>query len=283
MPIESELAPTVDTTSQTPLAGKRILITRAHEQAAPLARKLEELGASVLSIPTIEIAPPQSFQPLDKALKKIPAYDWLILTSVNGVKAFERRLLKQQIDVGLLRHLSVAAIGPATRAEIERVGLKVTLMPDEYVAEAVVSALRDKVAGKRILLVRAKVARDVIPKQLRDAGAEVDVAEAYETILPPKSREKLRAVLADADARPHAITFTSSSTVKNFIALMPQGKSPKEILQGIALASIGPVTSATLREVGLWVNIEATNYTVPGLIDALLRWAAAQLIPANQS
>ena len=279
-PIDSDAAP--DFTTQ-PLRGKRILITRAHEQAAALARKLEELGASVISIPTIEIRPPQSFQPLDKALKKIPAYDWLILTSVNGVKAMERRLLKQQIDVGLLRHLSVAAIGPATRAEIERVGLKVTVMPDEYVAEAVVTALQGKVAGKRVLLVRAKVARDIIPKQLRDAGAEVDVAEAYETVVPQKSREKLRAALEGEDTRPHAITFTSSSTVKNFVALMPQGKSPKEILPGIALASIGPVTSATLREVGLWVNIEAADYTIPGLVDALVKWAGAITVTPNQS
>ncbi len=256
-----------------PLLGKRILITRAHEQAAPLARKLEELGATVLSIPTIEIVPPQSFQPLDKALKKIPAYDWLILTSVNGVKALERRIRKAEIAVGLLRHLSVAAIGPATRAEAEQMGLKVTLMPEEYVAEAVVSALQGKVSGKRVLLVRAKVARDIIPKQLREMGAEVDVAEAYETVLPAKSREKLKSALNGPESRPQAITFTSSSTVKNFVALMPQGQGPKEALQGIALASIGPVTSATLREVGLWVNIEAADYTIPGLVDALVKWA----------
>jgi uroporphyrinogen-III synthase len=270
MPATPESAHTA-AESNHPLAGRRILITRAHEQAAPLARALEALGASVLSIPTIEIVPPQSFQPLDKALKKIPAYDWLILTSVNGVKALERRMLKQEIDTGLLRHLSIAAIGPATRAEIEALGLKVTVMPEEYVAEAVVAELAGKVAGKRILLVRAKVARDLIPKQLRDAGAEVDVAEAYETVLPANSRKKLQAALDDAAARPHTITFTSSSTVRNFVALLPQGKSPKEVLEGVALASIGPVTSATLREVGLWVDIEAADYTIPGLVDALVK------------
>src|SRR5438270_8286400 len=150
MPTEPTLNAIPAAESTNPLAGRRILITRAHEQAAPLARALESLGASVLSIPTIEIVPPQSFQPLDKALKKIPAYDWLILTSVNGVKALERRMLKQGIDAGLLRHLSVAAIGPATRAEIEGLGLNITLMPEEYVAEAVVSELKDRVAGKRI-------------------------------------------------------------------------------------------------------------------------------------
>jgi uroporphyrinogen-III synthase len=270
MPTEPEISPMATETNH-PLAGRRILITRAHEQAAPLARALEALGASVLSIPTIEIVPPQSFQPLDKALKKIPAYDWLILTSVNGVKALARRMLKQGIDAGLLRHLVVVAIGPATRAEAETLGLKVAVMPEEYVAEAVVAALTGKVSGKRVLLVRAKVARDVIPKQLRDAGAEVEVVEAYETVLPANSRKKLQATLDDVAARPHTITFTSSSTVRNFVALLPQGKSPKEILQGIALASIGPVTSATLREVGLWVDIEAADYTIPGLVDALAK------------
>src|SRR5205085_7074991 len=257
-------------------AGKRLLLTGAHVRASRLSRAPQDLGPTAIPIPSIEIVPPQSFQPLDKALKKIPAYDWLILTSVNGVKALERRMVKQEIDIGLLRHLSVAAIGPATRAEIERLGLKVALMPDEYIAEAVVSALKGKVTGKRVLLIRAKVARDVIPKQLRDAGAEVDLVEAYETVLPAKSRDKLRPALEDANTRPHVITFTSSSTVKNFMALLPQGKSPKELLQGIALASIGPVTAATLREVGLWVNIEAADYTIPGLVDALANWAASR-------
>jgi uroporphyrinogen-III synthase len=242
-----------------------------------MARELERLGASVVSIPTIEIRPPQSFQPLDKALKKIPAYDWLILTSVNGVKALFKRMEKEEIDLGLLRHLSIAAIGPATRAELEQRGLKVTITPGEYIAEAVVSALRDKVAGKRVLLVRAKVARDVIPQELRQMGAEIDVAEAYETVVPTNSREKLKAALANPSERPDIITFTSSSTVKNFIALLGTGVSPKQELQGIAIASIGPVTSATIIEVGLGVNIEAKDYTVPGLIDAIVRNAQAEV------
>src|SRR4051812_2991348 len=119
-----------------PLAGKRILITRAHEQAGAMARELEKLGASVLSIPMIEIKPPQSFQPLDKALKKIPAYDWLILTSVNGVQALFKRMEKQEMHSGMLRQLSVVAIGPATQAELERRGVKVAITPPEYIAEA---------------------------------------------------------------------------------------------------------------------------------------------------
>ena len=130
------------------LAGNRILITRAHHQAAEMARELEALGATVLSIPTIEIRPPQSFQPLDKALKKLPAYDWLILTSVNGVTALHKRLDKVEMHPGMLKHLKIAAIGPATRDAIQALRLNVAVMPDEYIAESVVSALKDKVAGK---------------------------------------------------------------------------------------------------------------------------------------
>ncbi|MCU1287136.1 MAG: uroporphyrinogen-III synthase [Acidobacteriales bacterium] len=236
-----------------------------------MTRELERLGASVISVPTIEIRPPQSFQPLDKALKKIPAYDFLILTSTNAVRALFKRLEKQEIDFGLLRNLTVVAIGPATKMELEQRGVKVAITPDEYIAEAVVSALRDKVAGKNVLLVRAKIARDVIPQQLRQAGAEVDVTEAYETVVPQNSAIKIRAILADPASRPNIITFTSSSTVKNFIALLGPGVSPKQELQGIVLASIGPVTSQTLIEVGLGANIEAKDYTVPGLIAALVQ------------
>lgn len=252
-----------------PLTGKRILITRSHEQAAALARPLEELGAEVISIPSIEIRPPQSFQPLDKALHIIDTFDWLILTSTNGARALKRRLEKAGKHSGAMRHMQVAAIGPATKLEAEEMGLKVSVVPDEYIAESVVNALKDKVKGKRVLLVRAKVARDVIPNQLRDAGAEVDVAEAYETVVPRNSAEKLKDAMADAARRPHAITFTSSSTVKNFITLLGQNVSPKQALEGIALASIGPVTSGTLREVGLEPTIEAREFTIPGLVQAL--------------
>jgi uroporphyrinogen-III synthase len=250
------------------LAGKRILITRALRQAPALTKLLEERGAVAIIIPSIEIVPPQSFQPLDKALKKIQSYDWLILTSTNGVDALRKRMNKVDVDAGLMRHLQVCAIGPATRDEIQRqLGLKVAVVPEEYVAESVVKALKDKMPGKQVLLVRAKVARDVIPKELRALGAEVDVVEAYETVIPVNSGTKLADSLANE--RPDAITFTSSSTAKNFVALLPQNQSPKELLKNITLASIGPVTSATLREVGLWVDVEAHEYTMAGLTDAL--------------
>jgi uroporphyrinogen-III synthase len=251
------------------LRGKRILVTRALPQAPALAKLLEAHGAIPILIPTIEIVPPQSFQPLDKALAKVHSYDWLVLTSVNGVQALRKRMEKLDVDPGLLRRLELCAIGPATRAEIEsRLGLQVAVMPEEYVAEAVVAALKGKISGKKVLLVRAKVARDVIPRELRAAGAEVDVAEAYQTIIPVNSAAKLKASLEGAE-RPHAVTFTSSSTAKNFVSLLPKNASPKELLPGTKLASMGPVTSTTLREVGLWVDAEAREYTMEGLVVAL--------------
>lgn len=256
------------------LAGKRVLVTRARPQAPALAKLLQERGAIPVLIPAIEIVPPQSFQPLDKALAKIHSYDWLILTSVNGVQALRKRMDRLDLDPGLLRRLQICAIGPATRAEIEiRLGLKVAVMPPEYVAESVVAALKGQTADKKVLLVRAKVARDVIPKELRAAGAEVDVAEAYQTVTPVNSAEKLKAAL-EGDDRPHAITFTSSSTARNFMALLPKNQSPKELLEGIRLVSIGPVTSETMRGVGLWVDAEAATYTIEGLV-AALEWMFA--------
>ena len=254
--------------SSQPLQGKRILITRAHEQAAALAEPLRALGAEVIAIPSIEIQPPQSYGPLDRALQKIETYDWLLLTSVNGVQAMFRRMEKLGIAPSLLRGLCICAIGPATQAEIERAGLKVEVVPAKYVAEAVVEALRRQIHGKKVLLVRAKVARDVIPRELCAEGAKVDVVEAYETVLPKTSRAKLNEVLADPARRPHIVTFTSSSTARNFISLFDGNPKP---LGGVKIASIGPVTSETLVAVGLKPDIEASEYTMEGLVKAITR------------
>jgi uroporphyrinogen-III synthase len=171
--------------------------------------------------------------------------------------------------------LKIAAIGPATKDAIQQHRLKVNVIPKEYLAEAVVASLRQKVKGKRVLLARAKVARDVIPRELRKLGAQVDVAEAYETVVPVVSRKRLHAALISAKNRPHLITFTSSSTVKNFVAMLGKGRGrgrprlPRQ-LKGVLLASIGPVTSSTLRGLGLRVDIEAGKYNIPGLIKAIV-------------
>jgi uroporphyrinogen-III synthase len=251
-----------------PLRGTRILVGRARHQASALSAGLRTLGASVIEIPFIEIRKPESFQPLDESLRNLKNYDWLILTSVNGVQAMWERRRKFRLTARHFKHLQIAAIGPATKAALLKSGLKVKMVPEEYVAESVVKGLRDKVNGKRVLLVRAKVARDVIPEELRSAGATVDVVEAYETVVPKKSQIRLRALMKDAKRRPHIVTFTSSSTVRNFAELL--GSSRARSLKKVQFASIGPVTSATLRELQLPPGIEAREFTMGGLIRAIL-------------
>ena len=271
-----------------PLAGTRILVGRARHQASSLSAGLRSLGAAVIEIPFIEIRKPQSYRPLDDALKNIKSYDWLILTSANGVEAMWERVRKLRITRKNLQHLQIAAIGPATKKAIVKHGLKVKMVPEEYVAESVVKGLRDKVNGKRVVLIRAKVARDVIPEELRAAGAAVDVIEAYETVAPEKSRVRLRALMKSAARRPHVVTFTSSSTAKNFAELLcgsgapprSDGAKPRphtdlrkvkaDSFNGIQFASIGPVTSATLRELQMPVAIEAREFTMGGLIRAIV-------------
>ncbi len=255
-----------------PLAGTRILVGRARHQAGSLSTSLRGLGASVIEIPFIEIRKPQSYQPLDDALKNIKSYDWLILTSANGVEATWRRIQKLRIPRTKLKHLQIAAIGPATKKAIVKHGLKVKMVPEEYVAESVVKGLRDQIKGKRVALIRAKVARDVIPEELRSAGAEVDVIEAYETVVPEKSRTRLSALMKSATRRPHVVTFTSSSTAKNFAELLSNNAGPRNgsTFKKIQFASIGPVTSATLRELQMPPAIEAREYTMGGLIRAIV-------------
>jgi uroporphyrinogen-III synthase len=259
------------------LTGTRVLVGRARHQASALSSGLRELGAQVLEIPFIEIRKPRSYKALDSALKNLRDYDWLVLTSVNGVEAVWERLRRLRISREHLRHLKVAAIGPATKQAMEKRGIKVDVVPEEYVAESVVESLRDQVKGERVLVARAKVARDVIPRELRRVAARVDVVEAYETVIPQSSHKRLRAVLRDPKRRPDVITFTSSSTVRNFRALLGSNarrgrvaRAHTNLLAGIRFASIGPVTSATLRELGLPVHIEAKEYTIPGLIDAIV-------------
>ena len=247
----------------------RVLVGRARHQASALSGELKKLGAQVLEIPFIEIRQPRSYQPLDSALKNLGEYDWLILTSVNGVDAMWSRMTKLKLTGKRLQHAHIAAIGPATKKAIEQRGVKVDVVPKEYVAESVVRSLRRRVKGKRVLLVRAKVARDVIPRELRKAGAHVDVVEAYETVVPQSSRKRLRAALKNPHRRPHVVTFTSSSTVRNFVTLLG-GSRVHPSLDGILTASIGPVTSSTLRELGLGVDIEAKEFTIPGLVEAIV-------------
>ncbi len=237
-----------------PLFGKRIVVTRARGQASELSERLQTLGACVLEIPTIEIHPPADTAPLDRAIANLGSYDWLIFTSANGVRFFVERLDRSAADLRSLR-ARICAIGPATRAAIEALHLKVDLMGQEYVAESLLAAFEPHdLSGKRILLPRAAVARDLIPEELARRGAHVDVAEAYRT-LPPEARPDLP---ADVDA----VTFTSSSTVQNFVAMFGA--------RDVRGVSIGPITTMTARALGIEIAAEASPFTIEGLLEAIL-------------
>ena len=251
------------------LAGLRVLVGRARHQAGMLSAELKALGAEVIEIPFIEIRAPRSYEPLDTSLKQISEYAWLILTSVNGVEALAARMKHLRMKTDALANLKIATIGPSTRKATENLGLKVTVMPPRYVAESVVESLQGKVGGQRVLVIRAAVARDVIPRELQKIGATVDVVEAYETVVPASSKNKLQRVMRDPKRRPQIVTFTSSSTVRNFVELLG-GQKYLANLDGIRLVSIGPVTSATLREFGLPIHMQAGEYTIAGLTRAIV-------------
>lgn len=245
-----------------PLFGKRVIVTRAKEQAGQLSEPLRSLGADAVEFPVIETVPAADFAPLDRAICSLEAYDWIIFTSVNGVRYFLERLDASPRD---WRHLRarLCAIGPATRRALEALHLKVDLMPERYVAESLVEAFSNQeLAGKRILLPRAAVARDLVPSALRARGAQVDVVEAYRTVLPESSRKLAEEIFA---SKADWVTFTSSSTVRHFMEL-----AGRDVLKGVRIASIGPVTSQTARQLGLEVHAEASEHTIAGLIRALV-------------
>ena len=251
-----------------PLFGRRIVVTRARSQASRFAELIDQLGGEPWEVPTIEIVPPADLGPLDAAIAQAEGYDWIIFTSVNGVEFFFRRFRELERDIRDLKGARMCAIGPATRQELTKYGLNVDLTPAEFVAEAIIEALRNYgVTGRKFLLPRADIARKILPEQLRKMGAEVDEVDAYRTIPGAGNVTELRDMINEGQI--HAITFTSSSTVKNFIAKL-NGADPVELLQGVTVASIGPVTSRTAREMGLQVDIEAPEYTIPGLIKALV-------------
>ncbi|MGC7870944.1 uroporphyrinogen-III C-methyltransferase [Desulfosporosinus sp. SYSU MS00001] len=249
-----------------PLFGQRIIVTRARHQASELSQAIEALGGEAWEFPTIEIAPPTDGSLLLKALKELKSFQWLIFTSVNGVETFFAELLKQQGDVRDLAGIELVAIGPATKAALEKRGLRVAFVPEEYRAEKVVEGLRHRVkAGDKVLLARAEEARNILPDSLKAMGVEVWDVPAYKTILGNANRADLQRMLQNKEI--DRVTFTSSSTVKNFIKLL-DGKI--ELLQNVVLYSIGPITSATAREMGLTIHREASEYTIQGLVEALL-------------
>ena len=252
-----------------PLLGKRIVVTRAREQASDLVKRLAELGAECLQYPTIHVTPAEDPAPLDDAVNRLSAYDWIVFTSVNGVKFFFERLFELGLDVRALNNMRTAAIGPVTAQRLLDHGLKSDIIPKNYRAEAVVEAFRrEDMQGKNVLLPRAAEARPVLPRELRAMGAEVDEVTTYLTEKVADQADLLTEALSEK--RIDLITFTSSSTVKNFKALLPPDRF-NDLIDGVAIASIGPITTDTAIELGFDVRITADTYTIPGLCDVIVK------------
>lgn len=256
-----------DAPATQPLAGRHIAITRAPEQASTLAHALEDLGARVTVLSAIATHPLDDPSALDSALKTLGEYDWIVLTSVNGVRAVADRLNALSLPWETRGRARVAVIGPATAEALEAHGVTPDLMPDEYVAENIVESLGN-VAGQRILLARADIARKTLADELRLRGAEVDEVAAYRTESLPLDPEALDDVLRRDPA--DAITFTSSSTAHSLMRSLRQaGMEPADALRNITICAIGPITAATLREYGVAPDVVAETYTIPGMVAAL--------------
>jgi uroporphyrinogen III methyltransferase/synthase len=250
-----------------PLFGKRILVTRTREQASRLKEALVELGAQVFEVPTIKVEYILNDETLTK-LKELPKYDWLVFTSENGVIAFFSALAKLDLDLRFIANQKVAVIGPGTESALKKYFIKPDLRPlKDYTQEGLLSAFSSvDLKGKRVLLLRAKVARDVLPKGLAELGANVEILPIYETKLPEESKEKLVSILKQGV---DVITFTSSSTVENFFKLL---EGPEVKLSKVLFAVIGPITANTLRQYGFEPEIIAKENTIPGLVSAILEY-----------
>ncbi len=249
-----------------PLAGHRIAVTRPQAQAGVLIDGLRELGAEPLSLPTIRIADPSDPGPLRRALDELARYDWIVFTSVNGVDRFWRELQAAGRSPSLPEAMRVAAIGPATAEALGQHGVSPQVVPDEYVAEAVADALiaGAAVAGSRVLLPRAAGSRQVLPQRLRAAGAEVDEVVAYESVANPRGITALSDAIGEG--RIDMVTFTAASTVRCYV------DEAGSDLGSARVAVIGPITAAAARSAGLRVDVEAREYTVPGLLDAICEY-----------
>lgn len=263
-----KLRPTLNYFEKKPLLGKGVVVTRAREQASGLAALLQEQGACVVQFPTIEIKRMDDDVPVEQAILRLAEYDWLVFTSVNGVKHFWRVLGDIGLDTRILGGCQVAAIGPATADALREKGVRPDFVPQKYVAESVVEGLLELgVAGKRVLIPRAKEAREVLPEELRKAGCEVEVLPTYETVPARGKVENFEDMLEAGEI--HCITFASSSTVDNFFSLVPV-ETLRRLAPKVKLACIGPVTAKTLDSYGFTPDIQPEEFTIPALVAALV-------------
>ncbi len=252
------------------MRGKKILITRAREQSTEFATKLRNFGAKVIAFPTIEILPPTSWKEVDRAIGQLKSYDWAIFTSANGVHFFWQRLIEKRKNNRLLSSLKICAIGPATANRLKKKGARIAYIPQEFVAESILKGFgKMDLKGKRILLARAKVARDILPKGLKKMGAEVDVVEVYRTVKPRGGTKRLIRLLTDEII--DVITFTSPSTVNHFAELLKR-EDIKRLLKGMVIACIGPITAKAARRWGMRVQIQPKQYTIPALTRAIAEY-----------
>ncbi|KUO50446.1 MAG: HemD protein [Desulfitibacter sp. BRH_c19] len=251
-----------------PLWGQRVLVTRSRNQASVFSEMINDLGGEPIEFPTIDIVPPDDYTPLDMAITRVTEFDWIIFTSVNAVQSFYERLLLNKMDFRQLNGIRICAIGPKTKEALENYGLLVDYVPGEYRAEAIIEKMQsENLNGKKILLPRADIARKILPESLKSLGADVEEVVAYKTVNGDGKVDEVRNLLINNKIT--IITFTSSSTVKNFVSMFNKDELPK-LLQGVKLASIGPITTNTAVELGLDITVEASEYTLDGLLQAIL-------------
>ena len=256
------------------LAGKRVVVTRARSQASELCRLIEERGGTAYEFPVIRIAWPEDLAPLDEAIGRLGAFDWLAFTSANGVKLFFERMKHNKVDPGVLAGAKFAAVGPKTAAAMEKQGLSVDVVAEEFVGEGLAEALQGHVRpGQRVLLPRADLARKAVPELLREQGCEVTDLVAYRNVIVTENVEELVSLLQAGEI--DIVTFTSSSTVNNFVSAL-QGYPLATLLHGVVLAAIGPVTANTAAELGLAVDVMPPTYTIPDLVDAIVQYLETQ-------
>jgi len=264
-----------------PLAGKRIVVTRARKQAGSLAQRIAALGGEVIELPTIEIAPPEDFAAFDGALARLESSDWLIFTSVNGVEAFLARLKHLGKTVADLKSLKTAAVGAATAERLAAAGISPSLLPARFQAEGLLDAFAgENMRGKRVLIPQAARARDILPATLRQWGADVAVIEAYLTVMPAGDNGAVKGCLQRGEV--DIVTFTSSSTASHFAQLFGGG-SLRSIVGNAAIACIGPITARTVEELGGQVAILARQSTVDGLVAALVEYCAGATLIDSQN
>jgi uroporphyrinogen III methyltransferase/synthase len=256
---------------QRPLFGKRVFITRAKEQAVELIAMLAAYGAEPVEAPTIRIVPPADWAPVDKAIGAIGSYDWVIFTSMNGVARFMTRLCASGLDARCLAGRRLCCIGPRTAKELEKFGVKADAIPVDYQAEGILVTLeRQDLKKARVLIPRAEVARELLPDELRARGAHVEVVPVYRTLVPSKDGDGWRRQLVDRQI--HVVTFTSSSTVRNFVEMLGGADVVKALLKSVVIACIGPITAKTVEEYGLTVSIVPGENTISALADAIAQY-----------